>query len=228
MTVDSRQSTGRVPRRAGTGAVLDARERLPVNLYFTAQGRTALRYWRADGCVVERQVPSPAALLCQAADPEAVASPRVLESAEAVLFAAFREMPLCPQGAWMLDASGGFSPLYRETFAALLRMLRCAPEARWCRRGEPGWFLQFGLREVDGSYTMGAFVLPCGKPAVLTFRAADLIEALPGERPFATMDVLSAADGLPEQRDEAVGWDARIRLPIAERGAALVRLLPRS
>ena len=202
-------------------------ERLPVNLYFTAQGRTALRYWRADGSVAERQVSSPAALLCQEADPEAVVSPRVLESAEAVLFAAFRELPLCPQGAWAL-AGEGFSPLYREAFAALLRMLRRAPSERWCRRGEPGWFLQFGLREADGSYTMGAFVLPCGKPAVLTFRAADLIEALPGAQPFATMDVLSAADGLAEQRNEAVGWDARIRLPIADRGAALVRLFPRS
>ena len=227
MTVDSRQSTGRVPRRIGWGAALEARERLPVNLYFTAEGRTALRYWRADGSVVERQVRSPAALLCQGPDPEAAVTPRVLESAEAVLFAAFRELPLCPQGAWAL-AEAGFSPLYRDTFAALLRLLRRPVVERWCRRGEPGWFLQFGLREADGSYTMGAFVLPCGKPAVLTFRAADLIEALPGERPFATMDVLSAADGLAEQRDAAVGWDARIRLPIAERGAALVRLLPRS
>ena len=214
---------------AGVPSVLHERsERLPVNLYFTAEGRTALRYWRADGSVVERQVSSPAALLCQEADPEAVVSPRVLESAEAVLFAAFRELPLCPQGAWALAGEGGFSPLYRKVFAALLRMVRLAPSERWCRRGEPGWFLQFGLREVDGSYTMGAFVLPCGKPAVLTFRAADLIEALPGAQPFATMDVLSAADGLAEQRDEAVGWDARIRLPIADRGAALVRLLPRS
>lgn len=227
MTVDSRQSTGRVSRRVGSGAALEARERLPVNLYFTAQGRTVLRYWRVDGSVVERQVRSPAALLCQEPDPEAVVSPRALENAEAVLFAAFRELPLCPQGAWAL-AEAGFTPLYREAFAALLRMVRRPVAERWCRRGEPGWFLQFGLREADGSYTMGAFVLPCGKPAVLTFRAGDLIEALPGARPFATMDVLSAADGLAEQRDAAVGWDARIRLPIAERGAALVRLLPRS
>ena len=226
---DDRGQAGGLSVEAHPSSVLRERsERWPVNLYFTAQGRTALRYWRADGSVAERQVSSPAALLCQEADPEAVVSPRALESAEAVLFAAFRELPLCPQGAWALAGEGGFSPLYREAFAALLRMVRLAPSERWCRRGEPGWFLQFGLREADGSYTMGAFVLPCGKPAVLTFRAADLIEALPGERPFATMDVLSAADGLAEQRDEAVGWDARIRLPIADRGAALVRLLPRS
>ncbi len=220
----------------------------PTNLYFTPTGATALRYWTTSG-VRERVVNFPAALLTQPPDATALITlsdhsttnvrardtssepatvgitPQFLSTAEAVLFNAFRAMPLKPDGDWRL-AEGVFSETYQATFAALLRMLRQPPEARWCVRGEPGWFLQFGLRETDGSYTMGAFVLPCGKPAVLTFRAEDLIQTLPPERPFAEMDVITVADGLPEQKNAALVWDTRIRLPIADRGAALIRLLP--
>ncbi len=197
----------------------------PINLYFTAEGHTALRYWTRRGDVLERRVPFPAALITAPVDDEAEVKPRLLRTPEEVLFCAFRGMPLAPEGDWTL-AEEGFSEVYRKTFAAFLRMLRKPPAERWCVRGEPGWFLQFGLREEDGSYTMGAFVVPCGKPAVLTFRAEDLIQTLPPSQPFATMDITSEADGLAEQLDAAMVWDTRIRLPIAERGAALVRLRP--
>ncbi len=198
----------------------------PVNLFFTAQGQTALRYWTQSGERRERVVSHPAALLLESPDPEADVAPGELETPEAVLFAAFRALPLCPNGAWRLKA-GAFSPLWERTFAGLLAMLRKPPAERWCVRGEPGWFLQFGLRlEGTPSYAMGAFVLPCGKPAVLTFRAEDLIERLPPRKPFARMSVVSEADGLEARRDEGMGWDTRIRLPLADRGAAWITLEP--
>lgn len=197
-----------------------------VNLYFTPEGKTALRYRLTTGERRERTVDFPSALLTQPAEPEAEVNLQPLHNPEAALFAAFRAIPLRPDAPWTLTESPDFSPLYRETFAALLRMMRLPPEQRWCRRGEPGRFLQFGFREKDGSYTMGAFILPCGKPAVLTFRAEDLITALPPDFPFATMEIRSVADGLPEQIDPEKAWDTRIRLPIADRGAALITLRP--
>ncbi len=198
----------------------------PVNLFFTAQGQTALRYWTRSGENRERVVSHPAALLLEPPDPEADVAPGVLETPEAVVFAAFRALPLCPDGAWSLKA-GAFSPVWERVFAGLLAMLRKPPAERWCVRGEPGWFLQFGLRQDDSaSYAMGAFVLPCGKPAVLTFRAEDLILRLPPASPFARMSVISEADGLPRQCDTGMGWDTRIRLPLADRGAAWITLEP--
>ncbi len=197
----------------------------PVNLYFTEKGYTALRYWTQDGAVVERVVSFPAALVLTPPDPIAAVAPRCLCTPEEVLFCAFRGMPLVPQGDWYL-ADEGFSPTYRSAFDALLRLLRKPPSERWCVRGEPGWFLQFGLREADGSYTMGAFVLPCGRPAVLTFRAEDLIRTLPPQSPFEAMEVTTVADGLLPRTDYGYAWDTRIRLPINDRGAALVTLRP--
>ena len=199
---------------------------LPRNLYYTQHGTTVLRYWQNNGKSACRETPYPAALLSCPPDPSASVRPGVLETPRAVMFEAFRGLPLAPTGDWTLGPDG-FSPLYRNVFAALLRMLRLPPEQRWCVRGEPGWFLQFGLHETDGSYTLGAFILPCGKPAVLTFRSADLLDALPSETPFVAMDITSASDGLSEQTDERMGWDTRIRLPIADNGAALIRLRPR-
>lgn len=195
-----------------------------VNLYFTPEGKTALRYRLASGERRERSVAYPAALLSLPGDPEAEVNLQPLHNPEAALFAAFRAIPLRPDAPWSLTDTPEFTPLFRETFAAFLRMMRLPPEARWCRRGEPGKFLQFGFRESDGSYTMGAFVLPCGKPAVLTFRAEDLITALPSAEPFKTMTVISVADGIPEQLDSGMAWDTRIRLPIADRGAARITL----
>lgn len=198
---------------------------LPVNLYYNQQGQTVLRYWLQTGATNERVVAAPAYLLTALADAQAVVNACVLETPSAVLYSAFRRMPLCPEADWQLTGDA-FSTLYQQVFEALVRMLRLPPSKRWCVRGEPGWFLQFGFQEADGSYTMGAFVLPCGKPAVLTFRAEDLIEALPPKAPFATMDIQSEADGLAAQMDCAQPWDTRIRLPIADNGAALVRLFP--
>ena len=198
----------------------------PVNLYYTADGRTVLRYWTRSGRIRERIVRHPAALLMQPPDVEADVSPGVLETPEAVMFAAFRALPLCPHGAWCL-ASGRFSTVYERVFALLLRMLREQSERRWCVRGEPGWFLQFGVGEQDPvQYSLGAFVLPCGRPAVLTFRTADMVERVPMERPFAEMTVISEADGLPARIDDRMPWDTRVRLPIAERGAAKITLNP--
>lgn len=197
----------------------------PVNLYFKPDGQTAVRYWRQDGCVAERLVAFPAQLLTRAPDETAAVSGQAFETPSAMLFAAFRAMPLAPQLPWRLHGAWA-SEVYAATFDALLRMLRLPPEQRWCVRGEPGWFLQFGLREADGSYTLGAFVLPCGKPAVLTFRVADLIEALPPESAFECADFETMADGLAPQVDAALPWDTRVRLPIAEKGAALVRVKP--
>ena len=198
----------------------------PVNLYFRADGRVAVRYWLQGGTVRERVADFPAALLAAPPDPEAAVAGGVFARPEEVLFAAFRALPLNPRAPWCLARGTAFSALYRRTFAALLRMLRKAPKSRWCVRGEPESFLQFGLREPDGSYTLGAFVLPCGRPAVLTFRVGDLIERLPPKAPFACMRVSSAADGLPEQVDGGLAWDTRVRLPIADRGAALLRVWP--
>ena len=197
----------------------------PVNLYYDVNGQTVVRYWRTDGSVAERRVAFPAQLLTQPADDAAVVSTRALETPSAVLFAAFRQMPLAPQAEWRL-AGPGMSVCFEETFAALLRMLRLPPSERWCVRGEPGWFLQFGFQEADGSYTMGAFVLPCGKPAVLTFRLEDLIDTLPPASPFEKVDILSEADGLPAQCDQGLPWDTRVRLPISDNGAALIRITP--
>ncbi len=194
----------------------------PINLYFTPQGQTAVRYTTRDRAVVERVVDYPAALLTAPPDDAACVRPRMLSSPQEALFEAFRGIPLCPEGDWTL-APKGFLPTFREAFALLLRMLRQPPEARWCVRGEPGWFVQFGLRAPDG-YTMGALVLPCGKPAVLTFRAKDLIRALPPAQPFATVTITSEADGLCRRVDEAMAWDTRVRLPIADNGGALVQL----
>lgn len=198
----------------------------PINLHFDARGRTHLRYW-GGGAPRERVVPCPAALLMAPPDPEAEADPRGrgLDTPRAALFHAFRAMPLRPEADWRLAPGEAFTPLWRTAWETLVAMLRRPPEARWCVRGEPGWFLQFGLREDDGSYVMGALVLPTGKPAVLTFRAGDLIEALPPPRPFAEMDATTEADGLPAQTDR-LPWDTRIRLPIATPGAALLTLRP--
>ena len=198
----------------------------PVNLYFTAEGQTAVRYRRTDGTVAERRVRFPAQLLVQPPDSAADVRPGCLDTPYAALFAAFRGIPLRPEGNWHLAKGGAFSPVFRAAFEALLKMLRRPPEERWCVRGEPGWFLQFGFRE-GRDYAMGALVLPCGTPAVLTFRSEDLIEALPPNVPFAEMDLSSVADGLPEQRATAQGWDTRLRLPIADCGGAMVRLFPR-
>lgn len=197
----------------------------PVNLYFKPDGTTALRYWRKGGNVVERTAAFPAQLLTLPPDATAEVVAQTLETPAAVLFAAFRAMPLAPALDWQL-AREGMSEVYRATFAALLRMLRLPPEKRWCVRGEPGWFLQFGLQEADGSYTMGAFVLPCGKPAALTFRTTDLIEHLMPEAIFECADFITEADGLPARTDHALPWDTRVRLPIADNGAALIRIIP--
>lgn len=199
----------------------------PVNLFFTPDGQTALRYWRKDGTVRERRVRFPAQLLTAAPDADAAVRPRCLETPHAALFAAFRGIPLYPGGDWRLAEGDAFRPLFRQTFAALLAMLRRPPEERWCVRGEPGGFLQFGFRDAQG-YTMGALALPCGRPIVLTFRAEDLIGALPPPRPFAEMDITSEADGLPPRTDPAMAWDTRIRLPLADSGGALLRLSPRN
>lgn len=197
----------------------------PVNLFFDSRGQARLRYW-ADGTVRERCARCPAGLLCLPPDPEADAVPtRPLETPREALFHAFRALPLRPGEAWRLADGNAFTPLWRKAFGALLRMLRRPPEARWCVRGEPGWFLQFGLREDDGTYTMAALLLPNGKPAVLTFRAEDCLETLPPPRPFAEMDVTTEADGLPPQTDR-LPWDARIRLPIDTPGAAFLTLRP--
>lgn len=197
----------------------------PVNLYYDANGQTIVRYWRTDGAVYERTAAFPAQLLTLPADEAAAVTARPLETPAAVLFAAFRQMPLMPMADWKL-AFSDVTDCYRATFDALLRMLRLPADQRWCVRGEPGWFLQFGLREADGSYTLGAFVLPCGKPAVLTFRLEDLIEALPPQQAFEVADIYTEADGLPAQWDSEMAWDTRIRLPIAENGAALIRVIP--
>lgn len=197
----------------------------PVNLYFKPDGRTALRYWHQAGGVVERCVDFPAQLLTSPSDAEADIAARPLTTPAAVLFAAFRAMPLAPHLPWYLNGEG-MSEVYQETFAALLRMLRLPPEQRWCVRGEPGWFLQFGLQEADGSYTLGAFVLPCGKPAALTFRTMDLVEHLPPSKPFEVADFITKADGLEARTDKGLPWDTRVRLPIADNGAALVRVIP--
>lgn len=198
----------------------------PTNLYFDPRGRTRLRY-HAAGAVRERTAPCPAALLRLPPDPDAEAVPtRPLQTPRAALFHAFRALPLRPEADWRLAPGDAFTPLWRTAFDALLRMLRRPPEARWCVRGEPGWFLQFGLREDDGAYTMAALLLPNGKPAVLTFRAEDLLDALPPPRPFAEMDTTTQADGLPPQTDR-LPWHARIRLPIDTPGAALLTLRPR-
>jgi hypothetical protein len=197
----------------------------PVNLYFKPDGTTALRYWNRQERVVERVVAFPAQLLTQPADTEAWITAQTLTTAAGVFFAAFRMMPLAPALDWQV-AIPGMSEVYSETFAALLRMLRLPPEKRWCVRGEPGWFLQFGLQETDGSYTMGAFVLPCGKPAALTFRTTDLIEHLIPEAAFECADFITEADGLPARTDYALPWDTRVRLPIADNGAALIRIHP--
>lgn len=197
----------------------------PVNLFFAPDGQTVLRYWRKDGSVCERHTRFPAQLLTARPDPEADVRPCVLETPHAALFAAFRGIPLRPEADWRLAEGEAFGPVFREAFAALLSMLRRPPAERWCVRGEPGFFLQFGFREAGG-YLMGALLLPCGKPAVLTFRAEDLIEAQPPPVPFAEMDVRSEADGLPPRMDAAVGWDTRLRLPIAAPGGALLRLIP--
>lgn len=196
----------------------------PLNLHFDDRGHTCLRYWTAMG-VRTRTVPSPAALLTAPPVPEAEVVPRVLATPAEALFQMFRGIPLRPDGAWALEAEA-FPPIWREAFAAFMRMMALPTEARWCVRGEPEWFLQFGLRETDGSYTMGAFVLPCGKPAVLTFRPCDLIEALPPTPPFATMNIISEADGLAARTDPGLPWDTRVRLPIATPGGALLTLRP--
>jgi hypothetical protein len=39
-------------------------------------------------------------------------------------------------------------------------------------------------------------------------------------------DIYTEADGLPAQWDSEMAWDTRIRLPIAENGAALIRVIP--
>lgn len=195
----------------------------PVNLYYTPDGQTALRYWRRDGSIVERVVRFPAQLVMQAPDAEAEVTPRVLETPSAALFAAFRAIPLCPQGEWRLAEGEAFGPVFRAAFEAFLEMMRKPVEERWCVRGEPGYFLQFGMREGEG-YTMGALVLPCGKPAVLTFRAEDLIQALPPARAFETMSITSQAEGLSKETSPSMGWDTRIRLPITTPGGALLKL----
>ncbi|MBQ9694461.1 MAG: hypothetical protein IJV69_06875 [Kiritimatiellae bacterium] len=197
----------------------------PVNLYFDVNGQTVLRYWRTNGTVAERRVDFPAHLLTSPEDPLAEVKGRALETPSAVLFAAFRQIPLAPGADWELTGQK-MSVCYQATFAALLRMMRLPVEKRWCVRGEPGWFLQFGFQETDGSYTLGAFVLPCGKPAVLTFRLEDVIDTLPPEKPFQTADIHTEADGLLAQWDYGLPWDTRVRLPIADNGAALIRVIP--
>jgi hypothetical protein len=197
----------------------------PVNLYFKPDGTTALRYWLREGGVKERCVDFPAQLLTREPDPAAQVKVRTFTTPTEMLFSAFRAMPLAPELDWQMSGEG-VSEVFQETFAALLRMLRLPPAQRWCVRGEPGWFLQFGLREADGSYTLGAFVLPCGKPAALTFRTADCIEYLMPETPFELVDFITAADGCPARTDHALPWDTRVRMPIADYGAALVRVIP--
>lgn len=195
-----------------------------VNLYFTSQGQTVLRYGCGEGSRRERVVARPTALLTLAADSEAAVEGQGLASARAVLFHAFRGMTLNPTGAWHL--AGEFSPEYRMVFDHLLRFFHAPADERWCVRGEPGKFLHFGYRTAEGEYFLGAFVLPWGKPTVFTFRAEDLIQALPPKRPFATMTVETLGDGLPLQRVSGMGWDTRVRLPLVEDGAVLLHFIP--
>lgn len=197
----------------------------PVNLYFTPEGKTALRYRRQGGEVAERIVDFPAALLTQAPDPQADVDVRPFETANDLVFAAFRAMPLRPELNWRL-AEGHFGEHFQRTFQTLLKMLRMAPERRWSTRGEPGEFLQFGLLEEDGSYTMGAFTLPSGRPFVLTFRPEDMIERLPLARPFATLSLTSSTDALPPRTDPHLPWDTRLRLPLPGPASALLHLAP--
>jgi hypothetical protein len=198
----------------------------PVNLYYTAQGLCALRYSRIDGAYVDRLVKRPTALLVAPADPTAALQAKPFFSAQEMLFHAYRSMPLMPEARWELSAQAAVSPLCRETFQHFLTFLRQPPEARWCVRGEPHTFLQFGYQATDGRYFMGAFVLPCGKPWVLTFRSEDLIRSIRPLSPFATMTITSQSDGSEPQTDAHMGWDTRIRLPIQDKGAALIELLP--
>lgn len=196
----------------------------PVNLYFTKHGQTVVRYGCIDGTIVERCVSRPTALLLQPADENAAVEASAIETASALLFHAYRGMALRPELDWTLK--GDFSPLFHEVFQHLLACLRKPAEERWCVRGEPNKFLHFGYRTTEGHYILGAFVLPWGKPTVFTFRAGDLIEALPPTAPFATMTIESVADGLAPQCDQHMGWDTRIRLPMVENGAALLHLIP--
>lgn len=197
---------------------------MPFNLYYTPDGKTALRYLLRGGAFRERIVPFPAALLTAPPDPEAAVCPRTLLTPREALFSAFRMIPLSPDGAWKL-AETGFSPVFRRAFDLLLRMLRMPPERRWCTRGEPEWFLQFGLHDEE-MWEMAALVLPCGKPAALTFRAEDFFRALgpaAKDRPFA---LLSVSDGAPKETVHGVGSDIRIRLPVDDNGGAIVRFVP--
>lgn len=202
--------------------------RPPINLYHDPLGRTHLRYRVRGGAWRGRVVACPAALLASPPDPEAdlPAEPEPFETPAQALFHAFRAMPLRPDLPWRLADVEAFTPLWRETFALLVAFLRRPPAERWCPRGEPGHFLQFGFREGNGHYRLAAFVLPTGKPAVLTFRPEDLIRAQPPPHPFAESDLTSQADGLPPQTDR-LPWDTRVRLPIATPGAAMLRLAPR-
>lgn len=197
---------------------------MAFNLYYTPDGQTALRYFLKSGAVRERIVSFPAALLTEPPDPEAAVCPRTLLTPREALFCAFRMIPLSPDGAWEL-AETGFSPVFRRAFDLLLRMLRMSPDRRWCSRGEPEWFLQFGLRD-DDRLEMAALVLPCGKPAALTFRAEDLFRALGDAAEDRRFTLVSVSDGAPEETLHGVEPDIRIRMPVEDNGGAIVRFIP--
>ena len=196
----------------------------PVNLYCTPKGEVVLRYRRTGGATAERRVPFPARLLAAPPDPLAEVRVRTLSTPREAVFELFRAIPLRPEADWKL-AGEGFLPCFRRVFADALALLRRPPAERWCTRAESDSFLQFGFREGKG-YRMSALVLPCGKPWVLAFRPEDLLDALPPPAPFPTMDILSEADGLPEQIDPDQAWDTRIRLPIPDNGGATLFLRP--
>ncbi len=191
------------------------------NLYYS-DGKVCLRYKTSAGMIRERRVAYPAALLCQPPDPEVVLSGREFRTPREAMFYAFRVMPLCPGADWRL-ADEGFTPCFREGFALLVEMLRKPPEARWCTRGEPEWFVQFGCA-TEAGWAMATLRLPCGKPAAITFRCEDLFRRLAPEMNGEELSLTSWSDVLPRETHHQMSHDTRIKLALADNGGALVSL----
>ncbi len=191
-------------------------------LFYAGEGLVCLPYEAEGGGLAVAFAPYPAALAAMVFEPPARAlSGGRFETPAAALSGLFTRVPLSPESAWFPPADA--LPGFQAAFEAAAGLLNLPAGERWAVRGEPDHFLMLGGRLPEG-WRVAVLTLAKGKPAVVTLRCEDLIRALPQPDPTRLLTLAFAGDGVAPERIEAVGWDARLRLPIAGNGGVVIDL----
>lgn len=195
-------------------------------LFYAAGGVVCLPYETETGALAVAVAPYPAALAAMTFDP----APRALagvhfENPASALEALFTRIPLSPASAWQPPANA--LPGFKAAFEAAVELLRLPACERWAVRGEPEHFVMVGGRTAEG-WRVAIVMVAKGKPAVITLRCEDVVRALPQRVPTRALTLIFSGDGFTAERIEEAGWDARLRLPLADNGGAVIELIAHS